>query len=91
MRSSTIDEAKEKNNAYKKDGIIYYLDNKVIYGVAGPIKDINFNGCKSLEDLKKSLGEPTNTLNDTTYWEIKDVNNTLYITYSNDYIEIMYK
>ena len=91
LNESTIDEAKEKDTVYKKDGIIYYLNNKVVYGISGKIKNINFNGIKSLEDLKKSLGEPTNTINDTAYWEIKDVDNTLYITYSNDYIEIMYK
>lgn len=91
LNESTIDEAKEQDTAYKKDNIIYYLNNKVVYGISGKIKNINFNGIKSLEDLKKSLGEPTNTINDTAYWEIKDVDNTLYITYSNDYIEIMYK
>ena len=91
FNESKIDEAKDKDTVYKKDGIIYYLNNKVVYGVSGKIENVNYNGIKSLKDLKKSLGEPTNTINDTSYWEIKDVDNTLYITYSKDYIEIMYK
>ena len=92
LRSSTIEaDVKDDDTAYKKDNIVYYLDNKVIYGVTGPIKDINFNGCKSLKDLEKSLGKPTNVINDMSYWELKDEDKTLYITYSNDRIEIMYK
>ena len=91
LNESKIDEAKDTDTVYKKDNIIYYLNNNIVYGVSGKIENINFNGIKSLDDLKKSLGEPTNTIKDTSYWEIKDVNNTLYITYSKDYIEIMYK
>jgi len=91
IKKFSEEEINDIDSKLKAYDIASYLNNKVVYGISGKIKNINFNGIKSLEDLKKSLGEPTNTINDTAYWEIKDVDNTLYITYSNDYIEIMYK
>lgn len=91
LNKSTINEAKNDDTVIKKDNVVFYLNNKTIYGISGKISDIKFHNIKSEKDIIKSLGEPTNKINDTSYWEIKNMDKILYITYSNDYIEIMYK